>query len=250
MSSSTNINNEFFKGAYKHAWKSLIPAGLTEAEADFIQEMTGAKEGSKLLDIMCGYGRHAIELAKRNIAVTAIDNLPDYIDEIRSMARDQHLAVKAIQADALYAELETMYDAAICMGNSFAFFDQEDAVTILKNISSHLKPGGVLIINSWMIAEIAIKYFREKEWYYAGDYKCLLDYRYCFHPSRIESEQTLVAKDGTIEVITGIDYIFTLTELERMLKAAGLKIKELYSTPRKRKFVFGDSRIYIVAGKA
>jgi len=45
------------------------------------------------------------------------------------------------------------------MGNSFAFFDRQDAVTILKNISGHLKAGGIFIINSWMIAEVALKHF-------------------------------------------------------------------------------------------
>jgi hypothetical protein len=34
-----------------------------------------------------------------------------------------------------------------------------------------------------------------------------------------------------------------------MFKEAGLTTKNLYSTPRKRKFALGDGRIYIVAEK-
>ncbi|HWJ28088.1 MAG TPA: hypothetical protein VNS32_16190, partial [Flavisolibacter sp.] len=79
--------------------------------------------------------------------------------------------------------------------------------------------------------------------------KCMLEYRYCFYPSRIESEQTIIAPDGTVETIKGIDYIFTLDELEAMFNEAGLRTKELYSTPRKRKFSLGEGRIYIVAEK-
>ena len=100
-----------------------------------------------------------------------------------------------------------------------------------------------------MIAEIAIKHFREKDWHYVDGYKYLLDYKFLFHPSRIESEQTVIASDGTIEVIRGIDYIFTLDEMESMFKEAGLTTKHLYSTPRKRPFTLGDGRIYIVAEK-
>ena len=106
-----------------------------------------------------------------------------------------------------------------------------------------------MVINSWMIAEIAIKYFRGKDWNFAGDYKCLLDYKYCFYPSRIESEQTIIAPDGSIEVLKGVDYIFSLDELEVMFQVAGLRTKDLYSTPRKRNFVLGDNKIYIVAEK-
>src|SRR6185369_4645819 len=115
-----------------------------------IQEIAFLKNGGKVLDIMCGYGRHSIELARRGVEVTAIDNLRDYIDEIKAKAKEQNLPICALQEDILNAKLGEVYDAVICMGNSFAFFDRNDAITILKNISSHLKPGGILIINSWM----------------------------------------------------------------------------------------------------
>lgn len=248
-SSSPNINNSFFEGSYKHAWKGIIPAGLTEAEVDFIQDIAAIKKGDKVLDIMCGYGRHALELGRREIQVTAIDNLNAYIKEIKTKASEQNLSVKAVQADVLHAKLDDTYNAAICMGNSFAFFDRQDAISILKNISSHLKPGGVFVINSWMIAEIALKYFKEKDWHYAGEYKCMLEYHYRFNPCRIESEQTIIAPDGVVETVKGIDYIFTLDQMDEMFHEAGLKTKEVYSTPRKKKFVLGDGRVYIVAEK-
>lgn len=249
QSPSTNINNAFFEGSYKEAWKGIIAPGLTEAEVDFIQEMGSLKKSGKVLDIMCGYGRHALELGRRGVQVTAIDNLQAYVDEIKTKASEENLPVKALPADILQAQLNDVYDAAICMGNSFAFFDRKDAVAILKNVSGHLKASGILIINSWMVAEVAIKHFKEKDWHYAGDYKCMLEYKYCFHPSRIESEQTIIAPDGSVEVLKGIDYIFTLDELEEMFNEAGLKTKNVFSTPRKKKFVLGDGRVYIVAEK-
>jgi 2-polyprenyl-3-methyl-5-hydroxy-6-metoxy-1,4-benzoquinol methylase len=246
---STNINDTFFEGLYQYAWKHTIPEGLTEAEVDFIIEIGKLKAGESILDLMCGYGRHAIELGRRGINVTAIDNLYSYIIEIKDKALQQSLPVKAIQENILDAKFEKVYDSAICMGNSFAFFQKHDALTILSNISSHLKKGGILIINSWMIAEITMKYFREKEWHQAGNYKCILDYKFLFNPTRIESEQTFLSDDGEVEMKKGIDYIYSLNEYEEMFQQAGFKTLNLYSTPRKRKFTFGDVRVYIVAEK-
>jgi len=249
MPSSKNINDHFFAGSYKEAWRRIIPQGLTDAETDFIEEIASLEKDSVVLDLMCGYGRHTLKLAERGIKVTAIDNLSEYIEEIKEKSHQLSLPVETIEANALNVKLDKAYDAAICMGNSFAFFNKEDATTILKNISKHLKPTGILIINSWMVAEIAIKHFKERDWHYAGDYKCMLEYKYHFHPSRIESEQTIISPDGSVEVIQGVDYVFTIDELERMFNEEGLKTKALYSTPRKKKFSLGDGHIYIVVEK-
>lgn len=249
MSSSSNINDLFFAGSYKEAWRQIIPKALTEAEIDFIQEVASLGKGGTVLDLMCGYGRHALQLAERGINVTAVDNLLEYIEEIRVKSKELSLPLEAVQASALDIKLEKNYDAVICMGNSFAFFNKKDAINILKTVSRYLKSNGILIIDSWMIAEIAIRHFKERDWHYAGDYKCILEYKYHFHPSRIESQQTIISPDGTVEIIPGVDYIFTLDELEMMFNEAGLRTKALYSTPRKKKFALGDGHIYIVAEK-
>jgi cyclopropane fatty-acyl-phospholipid synthase-like methyltransferase len=244
-----NINDSFFSGMYKDVWKHLVPPGLTEVEVDFIQEEGRLESGGRVLDFMCGYGRHALALGRRGIAVTAVDNLPTYTNEISETARAEGLPVEAIEASALEMELEGQYDAAICMGNSFAFFNREEALRLLKRISAHLPTGGILLINSWMIAEVAIRHFKDKDWFFAGPFKYLLDYQFRFHPNRIESIQTIISPEGTIEERTGVDYIFTLDEMEELFQEAGLATRACYGTPRKRPFQMGDGRAYLVAEK-
>lgn len=248
-SQKDNINDHFFEGHYKEVWRKLIPPGLSEAECSFIEEVANLQNGDAVLDLLCGYGRHALELGRRGYQITAIDNLHAYVDEINAIARTENLPVKAEASSVLEVELHQTYKAAICMGNSFAFFNRVDATALLQKISSHLSAGGVFILNTWMIAEIAIRHFQEKEWYTVDDYKYMLDYKFHFSPSRIESEHTLLAADGTVEVIQGVDYIFTLQELESMVQEAGMQLKTVYSTPRKKPFRMGDNKAYLVIVK-
>jgi len=242
-----NINDGFFNTIYKEVWRKLIPEGLSAAETDFIVDVAQLQKDHRVLDTMCGYGRHTLDLAKRGFQVTAVDNLPEYIAEISATASTENLPIESICSGLQQLQLAHEYDAIICMGNSFAFFDEGEALSILNNFSSHLKEGGVFIINTWMLAEIAIKFFREKDWFYVSDYKYLVENEYLFQPARIESHHTIIRPDGAIESIKGIDYIFTVDELRSLLQKAGFSLDAIYSTPRKRTFQFGDSRAYVVA---
>ena len=202
------------------------------AETEFIEEACALKKNDKVLDIMCGYGRHAIQLGKRGYDVTAVDNLQDYIDGIRAIAKKENLLIECLESDVMQMDLIKTYDAVICMGNSFSVFDYDNSIQLLLNISSHLKRGGKLIINTWMIGEIVIKDFKEKGWNYVGGYKYLVDNKYLFNPSRIESEHILISSEGQIETKKAIDYIFTFSELEKMLNDSGFVVKEIFSSPK------------------
>ncbi|MDB5198005.1 MAG: class SAM-dependent methyltransferase [Flaviaesturariibacter sp.] len=246
---SHNINDSFFDGQYKEVWRQTIPPGLTEAEVDFIVDVASLEAGQRVLDMMCGYGRHALELGKRGFHVAAVDNAAPYIEEINTQANQLSLSVKGIQAHIIEAELTETFDAVICMGNSFAFFPERDATVLLQRLANSLKTGGTLIINTWMIAEIAIRHFRDREWHPMKDFKYGIENRFLFQPTRIESVHTIIPAEGPVEELKAVDYIFTLSELEILLKKAGFALEAVYATPRKKKFALGDGRAYIVATK-
>ena len=244
-----NINNSYFDGYYKDIWRAIIPAELTAKETSFMLEYFNLQEGSKALDIMCGYGRHAIALAKKGVEVTAVDNLGDYINEIKEAVSKDKLPVKVFQADVIQFRSNDVFDLAICMGNSLNFFNANDTYRLLFSIAASLKKGGHLFINTWSLAEIAIKQFTENSWATVEGLKFLNAAKYLFHPTRIETETTVIANNGDIETKTAIDYIYSVAELEAMLDQAGFSVKEIYSIPGRKKFTLGEPRAYIVAEK-
>jgi SAM-dependent methyltransferase len=246
---SENVNNSFFDGYYKDIWRQFFPEKTTKAEVDFIVEEAKLKPGKYVLDIMCGYGRHSLELARREINVLAVDNLPDYIAEIKEKATTENLPVECICTDVLEMQVEREYDVVICMGNSLQFFNEEDTLQLLSNIAAHLNPGGKFFINTWSIAEIAIKNFKEKSWSRTGELLFLTESKFLFHPTRIETSSIIITDKGDREEKTGIDFIYSISELEAMLNKTGFQLKEIYSIPGKKKFTIGEPRAYIVAEK-
>ncbi len=245
----SNINDIFFDGQYKEVWRAIIPPELTVKEVDFMVSYFNLKPGSKVLDIMCGYGRHAIALAEKGIEVTAIDNLGDYIEEIKTVAAERALPIKAIKADAATYTPEESFDLAICMGNSLNFFNAKDTQNILNNIATHLNTGGHLLINSWSIAEIAIRTFKESTTGQLGGAKLESTSSFLFHPTRIETVSTMTTFEGRTETKTAIDYVFSIGEIEMIANNAGLQVRESYSIPGRRKFSLGEARVYLIAAK-
>ncbi|MDP4260923.1 MAG: class I SAM-dependent methyltransferase [Bacteroidota bacterium] len=245
----SNINDNYFDGHYKNIWRSVIPAELTPKETDFMMQYFHLQPGNAVLDIMCGYGRHAIALARKGIAVTATDNLGDYIEEIKKTAKEEKLPLTAIKSDIIQYKIDSSYDLAICMGNSLNFFNAEDIHRLLTRIHSHLKPGGHLLINTWSLAEIAIKSFAARSWDEREGVKHICESRYLFQPTRIESDSVFLFPGGHTEEKKAVDYIFSVAEMEALLRDAGFSLEEIYSIPGKKKFTLGDPRAYIIAGK-
>lgn len=244
-----NINDTFFEGHYKEIWRSLIPDELTVKEVDFMLPYFKLEPGHHVLDLMCGYGRHAIALARKGINVTAVDNLGEYISEIRETATAEQLPLKVAQSDVIHYKMEDRYQLAICMGNSLNFFDAAELKILLRSIADHLVPGGHFLINSWSIAEIAFKNFKEKSWSRVGSLKFLTDSRMLFHPTRMETESIIITESGECETKTGVDYIYSINELEKLLQESGLRLQEVYSIPGRKKFTLGEPRAYLVAAR-
>jgi cyclopropane fatty-acyl-phospholipid synthase-like methyltransferase len=248
-SDNPNVNSTFFEGQYKDLWRLFIPEELTRRELDFILSYFNLQPGSKVLDMMCGYGRHAIGLARKGMNVTATDNLKEYVEEIKGIAKSENLPLQAVQSDILSFQSSEKFDLALCMGNSLNFFNEADGIKLMKMVANSLEKRGHFLINTWSLAETVIKNFTQKSWYYEGDYKILNDVVYLFNPTRIETEFTMIDKEGNAEVKQAIDYIFSYSEMQKMLNEAGFEMQKVYSIPGKKEFTVGEPRAYIVAQK-
>lgn len=244
-----NINNRFFDGYYKHIWRALIPDGLTNAEVDFLMERASLRKDSKVLDLMCGFGRHSLALGRKGINVTAVDILPAYVDEVNETIEKENLPVSCVEADVIEYQPVDSFDLVICLGNNLSFFDKAESQKLFSMIGSHTRHGGMFIANSWSIAETVFKNFNSKTWSEVNGFRYLVDNKFFFSPARIETNTTFIAPDGTEEVKQGIDYVYSLNEIETMLHDASFSMKEIWSIPGKKKFALGEPRAYIVAVK-
>ena len=156
---SDNWYEDFFQGINCEIWEKAIPADTTMQEVDFLVSELNLKQGQHILDIPCGYGRHAIELSKRGFNVTGIDISRTFIEGLSEKINSERLNIKAILADILTIQLNERFSGAVCLGNSFGYFNIDRMKIFVEKVSSSLDTGSKFIINSGMIAESILPNF-------------------------------------------------------------------------------------------
>ncbi|MDE2509692.1 MAG: methyltransferase domain-containing protein [Elusimicrobia bacterium] len=133
--------------------KEIFTPGSPEAvsaapdEVKFLWKVLGLKKGSRVLDIPCGTGRHAVRLARRGASVLGVDITESYLREARRAA-GQLRNVRFVRGDMRRIPLENEFDAAINLWTSFGYFsDPADDARTLLSVARALKPGGLFLID-------------------------------------------------------------------------------------------------------
>lgn len=116
----------------------------TTGEVDFIESEIHRDRSKLILDIGCGTGRHAIELAKRGYKVTGIDLSESMLNKARQNASQAGVQVTFIQKDARKLDFQEKYDLVemICEGGFSLMETDEMNFDILRGAVQALKPGG------------------------------------------------------------------------------------------------------------
>ena len=87
----SNWYETFFQGLALEVWDAMNPPEESSKELAFIEEKFELKAASAVLDVPCGSGRHAIELAARGRSVKAVDLAQEYIISARARGSNAQL---------------------------------------------------------------------------------------------------------------------------------------------------------------
>lgn len=243
--------HDFFYGLPQDAWKAAQTEEQTHLELELLVETLEFGPGDRLLDVFCGYGRHALPLARLGARVTGVDIAEADTAELRTSAGK--LPVEVITDDVLTVDLPGDFDAAYCLGNSFSFFPRPDMLRFLSRIAGALRPGGRFLAHSGMVAESVLPDYQARTWQPIGTdggppILFLAENEYDPLESRIDAYLTYV-HGGRTETRTARHYIFTLAELHRLFAGVGLTVVACYGTVTGDPYALGDESVWLLAEK-
>jgi len=104
------------------------------------------------------------------------------------------------------------------------------------------------VIDSGMAAESILPARVASRWFRLGDLFMLSENRYDPMESRMDIDYTFI-HDGKIETRPTSSYCFTVGELCRMHREAGLEPVELFSSMKGEPYQLGSPRLILVSAK-
>jgi SAM-dependent methyltransferase len=220
-------------------------------EVEFIEESLGVQEGAIILDLACGTGRHAVELAVRGYNVVGYDLSVAMLARAADEAHDRNQKLNFLQGDMRDMGFEEMFDAVYCWSTSFGYFDDEKNQLVAQRIHRALRKGGMLLLDV-ANRDFVAKVQPSLVWFEGDGCVCMDDMRVDFITSRLKVKRMIMMDDGRSRELDYSIRLYTLHELGNMLHDVGFKVTEVsghLSTPRV--FMGADSpRLLVLAEKA
>jgi len=217
----------------------------TSLEVDGLISLIGNPGGKTILDLGCGYGRVSTPLRKRGYRVLGYD-LSAALLKYASQNDPEGIWLRG---DMRELPFDGGVDAVISLFNAIGYFEEEDEnFAVLRSVSDVLRPGGrfvcQLVNRDYLVRKFVAHEVHRK------DERIVLEER-DFDPiaNRIQTRTTVLHSDEKREYRSSIR-VYTVTELDLLLAAAGMTIREIYGGLDFRPYDWETNQLIVVCEKA
>lgn len=213
----------YFDNLYVELSQQLAPCDqkASQQQAEAVVQLMGLAPPAWILDLCCGYGRHAIPLARIGFAVTGLDYSETMLARAREEAELAGVDIEFRQGDMRELSWTETFDGCVMLGGSFGVFEEErENECVLHAVATALKPGGRFILDAVNRDRIVGDY-RPRSWQEAGGLLRCVELH--FDPvTGINYGRERWYRDGEWSERTHHMRLYTATELDEMLRRAGL----------------------------
>lgn len=243
---------DFFRNDYLNVYAHMFTDERAQKEAAFAASVLDLKTGAPVLDLCCGQGRHAVELAKRGLRVTGLDLNPEYLQLTRRAAKASKIQLETVAADMREIPFEKTFDAIVNMYSSFGYLESEaEDLKVLESAAKALNSGGQLMLDM-LNREWAVANYIQNDWHSGADNTLYIERRDLdLATSRMHVHFIVIDPNGKRrESIGHMIRLYTLTEMTVLLARVGLTIRAVFGGFDSEPYSIDTRRMIIVARKS
>lgn len=154
---------DYFERGYGQRWGLKAPSDQVRLEAGGLYTLLQLSSTSRVIDVGCGHGRHAVALAEHGLDVIGLDFAVALLNRARDLAASLRAPVRLVRGDMRRLPFRTGCADAVIVMDAFGFFEtDEEHDAILREAARVLTSHGRLglkIVNG----NFVLDGFRETE---------------------------------------------------------------------------------------
>jgi len=212
-------------------------AGERRIVLDWLWDRLALAPECSVLDVTCGPGLYAVELARRGASVTGVDFAPAAIAYAEELAAEQGVSDRCrfvLQDVRDMDSAAASFDAALLLYGQLAVFTREEAQCLLEAIARALRPGGRLVVELLDQEQVDKQ---DRTWWRTGDSGLWgdapymeLGERFWHAGERISVERFYVVhlETGALDEIHLCDQTYAVAEMSAMMGEAGFVAVDVY----------------------
>jgi ubiquinone/menaquinone biosynthesis C-methylase UbiE len=197
---------------------------------------------SKILDLCCGQGRHALLLASQGYTVIGVD-LSRTLLQIAKYKRNYYQKAHFIQADMRFLPANHSFDLLLNLFTSFGYFARdEENEAVFRQFCRVLKPGGYFVfdfLNTKHVIENLVPNHKEE----IGN--VTVELQRSIENLRINKKISLL-RNGNRSVFYESVKMYDPTQIKKMMKNSGLTIENIYGDYSGIEFQQNSPRLIII----
>jgi SAM-dependent methyltransferase len=199
----------------------------TPVEIDQLEALLPLRPPQRVLDLPCGQGRHAIELARRGYDVTGVDLSPFLLKIAEERARADGVRVRWLSGDMRQPIAGERFDVVLNLFTSLGYFaDEGDDRKVVGAAATMLVPGGRFVLEV-INGERVMAHFEEREWFTVGQ-AAVVERRSLDRSTRRMVVERTVTTPNETDVSLHAIRLYVGRDLDAMLREAGFASVDLY----------------------
>ena len=239
---STTAEQEKKKAKQKKAWwEELFSEDFVRAnwkvsdeqirrEVTFVEESLGVAPGGVVLDLGCGAGQHAVELASRGYGVVGYDLSLYQLALAADMAQERSQKINFLQGDMREMAFEEMFDGIFCWNTSFGYFEEDKNFSVAERAFRALRPGGMFLVDV-MNRDFVAAHTPSSVWFEGDACVCMDDAVIDYYTSRLRVKRSVILDDGRTRECTYSVRLYSFHELGKLLHEVGFRVTEVSGHP-------------------
>lgn len=221
------MSDPWYVTAFRSDYREVYPhRDVASARREVRWILEQGVEGP-ILDLCCGFGRHAVALAEAGYAVTGLDLSADLLRQMPDLEGGEVLAGRRIRADARRLPfLAASFHGLVNLFSSFGYFGDVGDAEVLDDIARVLAPGGRAVLDLMnpdrIRAGLVPESRTERDGLVIDEVRALED-----EGRRVTKSVQITFPDGRVESWREDVRMYEPAELHVLLAARGLEVQRV-----------------------